>query len=84
MEKPKFCVDKALLSHGGKNTVQAKQWLDQCYSDSAPSETLVKRCYTHFKCSCTDTNDAECSGHPNLAVFLENTRKTPQTLFGWS
>ena len=36
------CVDKALLS-GGKITAQAKQWLDQCYLDSSPSETIVKR-----------------------------------------
>ena len=27
----------------GKNTVQAKQWLDKCYSGSAPLETMVKR-----------------------------------------
>ena len=59
----------------GKNTVQAKQWLDKCYSDSAPSETMVKRWYTDFKCSCTDTNDAECSGRPNSTVVPENTKK---------
>ena len=59
----------------GKNTVQAKQWLNKCYSDSAPSETMVKRWYTDFKCSCTDTNNAEHSGCPNLAVVLENTKK---------
>ena len=43
MEKSEFCV---LIKHCflmGKNTVQAKQWLDKCYSDSAPSETMVKR-----------------------------------------
>ena len=36
------CVDKASLSDG-KNTVQAKQWLDKCYLDSVLSETTVKR-----------------------------------------
>ena len=50
----------------GKNTVQAKQWLDKCYSDSAPLETMVKRWYADFKCDCTDTNDA---------VGSENTKK---------
>ena len=49
----------------GKNTVQAKQWLDKCYLDSAPLETTVKRCYADFKRGRRDTNDAECSGHPN-------------------
>ena len=38
------------------------------YSDSAPLETMVKRWYADFKHGCTDTNDAECLGHPNLAV----------------
>ena len=59
----------------GKHTVQAKQWLDKYYSDSTPSETTVKRLYADFKCSCTDTNDAECSGHPNSVGVLENIKK---------
>ena len=64
-----------MLSDGEKNTVQAKQWLDKCYLDSAPLETMVKRWYADFKCSHTDKNDAERSGSPNLAVVLENTKK---------
>ena len=58
-----------------KNTAQAKQWLDKCYSDSTLLETMDKRWYADFKCSCTDTNDAECSGCPNSAVVPENTEK---------
>ena len=76
-------VDKALFSDE-KNTLQAKQWLDKCYSDAAPSETTVKRWYADFKCSLIDTNNAECSGCPNLAVVLENTKKTPHTCFARS
>ena len=45
-----------------KNTVQANQWLDKYYSDSAPSETTVKRWYVDFKRGRTDINDAEHSG----------------------
>ena len=59
----------------GRNTFQAKQCLDKCYSDSVPSKTMVKRWYAEFKRGCTDTDDAECSGHPNLAVVLENNKK---------
>ena len=59
----------------GKNAVQAKQWLDKCYSDSAPLETIVKRWYADFKHGYTDTNDAEHSGHPNSADVLESTKK---------
>ena len=68
MEKSEFCE---LIKHCfliGKNTVQAKQWLDKCYSDSALLETMFKRWHADFKRSHTDTNDAECSGRPNSAV----------------
>ena len=58
-----------------KNAVQAKQWLDKCYSDSSPSETMVKRWSADFKRSRTDTNDAEHSGHLKSAIVLENTKK---------
>ena len=58
-----------------KNTFQAKQWLDKCYSDPAPSETTVKRWYADFKRGRTDTNDAKRSGHPILTVVPENTKK---------
>ena len=61
----------------GKNTVQAKQRLDKYYSESALSVTTVKRWYVDFNHGHTDTNDGECSGHPNSAVILENTKKTP-------
>ena len=66
----------------GKNTVQAKQWLDKCYSDSAPLETMVKRWYADLKHGCRNTNNAGHSGHPNSTVVLENTKKNPQTHFG--
>ena len=73
--KSEFCV---LLKHCflmGKNTVQAKEWLDKCYLDSAQSETMVNRLYADFKHDQTNTNDAEWSGCLNLAVVLENTKK---------
>ena len=75
MEKSEFCM---LIKHCflmRKNTIQAKQWLDKYYSDSAPSETMVKRWYADFKCSCTDINDAECSDHSNSTIVPENTKK---------
>ena len=75
IKNSEFCV---LIKHCflmGKNTVQAKQWLDKCYLDSAPSEATVKSWYADFKCGCTDINDAEHSSHPNLAVVPENTKK---------
>ena len=77
------CVDKALLSDG-KNTIQAKQWFDKCYSDSVLSETTVKRWYADFKRRRTDTNDAECLGHTKFVRCHGKHQKTPQTRFGRS
>ena len=74
-KKSEFC---GLIKHClliGKNTVQAKKWLDKCYSDSAPSETMIKRWYPDFKHVRTDTNNAEHSVHLNSAVVPENTKK---------
>ena len=76
-----LCVDKALFSDG-KNNVQAKQWLDKYYSDSAPSETTIKSWYADLKCGRIDTNDAKSSGHPNSAVARKTPKKTPQIRFG--
>ena len=36
---------------------------------------MVKSQYINFKHGCTDTNDAECPGHPNSAVVLEKNKK---------
>ena len=33
----------------GKNTVQAKQWVDKCYPNSAPSRQMVEKCFADFK-----------------------------------
>ena len=78
MEKSEFRVLIKHYSLMGKNTVQTKQWLDKCYSDSTPLETMVKRWHADFKHGCTDTNDAERSDHPNST---ENTIFLPQTHF---
>ena len=60
----------------GKNTVQAKQWLEKCYRDSALSETTVKRWFADFKRSRRDTDDAE---RPNEAVTPENIKKSTKS-----
>ena len=56
------------------NTVQAKQWLEKSYGDSAPSETTIKRWFSDFKRGRRDTDDAERSGRPNEAVTPENKK----------
>ena len=51
-----------------KNTVEAQQWLEKCYGDSAPSKTTI----------CTDNEDAERSGRPNEVVTPETIKKVHQ------
>ena len=75
MEKLEFCVLIKYCFLMDKILFKKKQWLDKCYLDSAPLETMVKRWYADFKHSHTDTNDAEHSGRPNSAVISENTKK---------
>lgn len=64
MEKQEFRV---LINHcflTGKNTVEANQWLDKHYSNSAPCKSTIKDWYNEFKRGRTDTKDAERSGRP--------------------
>ena len=44
-----------------KNTVQAQQWLEKYYGDSASSKTTICRWYAEFIRGRTDTEDAERS-----------------------
>lgn len=59
----------------GKNTVQAKEWLDKGYGTSSPSYSTVKKWYAEFKQGRTSTDDAKRSGRPNEAVTDENVKK---------
>lgn len=75
MEKQEFRV---LIKHCflvGKNTVEAKQWLDKHYSDSAPGKSTIKDWYNEFKRGRIDTKDAERSGRPKTAVTEESIKK---------
>ena len=64
-----------------KNTVQAQQWLENCYGDSAPSKTTICQWYAEFKRGHTDTEDADRSGRPNEVVTPENIKKVHQIIF---
>ena len=64
-----------------KNTMQAHQWLEKCYGDSAPSKTTICRWYAEFKRGRTETEDAERSGRPNEVVTSETIKKVHQTVF---
>ena len=81
MEKSEFRV---LIKHCflmDKNTLQAKQWLEKCYSDSAPSKQMVELWFADFKRDSTNCDDAERSGRPTSAVVPENRKKSPQNVF---
>ena len=75
MDKEEFRV---LIKHCflmAKNTVEAKQWLDKRYGNSAPGKSTIINWYAEFKRDHTNTDDAERSGRPKSAVDPENITK---------
>ena len=66
----------------GKNTVEAKQCLDKRYGNSAPGKSTIIDWYAEFKRSRTNTDDAECPGHPKSAVVPENITKVHKIVLG--
>ena len=49
--------------------------VDKRYGNSAPGKSTITDWYAEFKCSCINTDDAECSGLPKSAVVAENITK---------
>ena len=66
----------------GINTVEAKKSLDKRYGDSAPGKSTIIDWYTEFKRGRTNTDDAECSGHPKSTVVPENITKVHKIVLG--
>ena len=66
----------------GKNTAEAKQRFDKRYGDFAPGKSTIIDWYAEFKSGCTNTDDAERSGHPKSAVVPENITKVHKIVLG--
>ena len=61
--------------------MQAQQWLEKCYGDSAPLKTTICRWYAEFKRGRADTEDAERCGRPNEVVTPETIKNVHQIVF---
>ena len=66
----------------GKNTVEAKQWIDKYHGHSALGKATIIDWYAEFKRVRTNTDDAERSGCPKSAVLLENITKVHKIVLG--
>ena len=66
----------------GKNSVEAKQWLDKRYGDSAPGKLTIINWYAEFERSRTNTDDTKRSGRPKSAVFPINITKVYKIVVG--
>ena len=66
----------------GKNTVKAKQWLDERYGDSAPGKSTIIDWNAEFKRGRRNTDYAERSGRPKSAVVPENITKLHKIVLG--
>ena len=61
--------------------MQAQQWPEKCYGDSAPSKTTICRRYAEFKRGRTDNEDPELSSRPDEVVTPETIKKVHQIVF---
>ena len=64
-------INQTLLFNG-KNTDEAKQWLDKPYGESAPGKSTIVDWYAEFKRGRTNTDEAERSSHQKSAVVPKN------------
>ena len=66
----------------GKNSIEAKQWLDKRYGDSAPGKSTIFDWHSEFKRVRTNTDDAERFDRPKSAVLPENITKVHKIILG--
>ena len=66
----------------GKNSVEAKQWLDKRYRDSAPGKSTIINSYAEFKGGHTNTDVAERFTRQKSAVVPENITKVHKIILG--
>ena len=66
----------------GRNTVEAKPWLDNRYGDTAPVKSTIIDWYAEFKRDRTNTDDANRSSRPKSAVVPENITKVHKIVLG--
>lgn len=75
MDKKEFRV---LMKHNffmKKSAADTKKWLDECYSDSAPSEATIRKWFAKFRTGHMSIEDDERSGRPKEVVTAENVKK---------
>ena len=66
----------------GKNTIEAKQWFDKRYGDSAPWKSTIIDWYAEFKRSRINTDVAKRSRRPKSAVVPETITKVHKIVLG--
>ncbi|KAM8707528.1 hypothetical protein ACLKA7_005072 [Drosophila subpalustris] len=62
----------------GKNTIEAKTWLDKHYGVSAPGKSTICDWYSNFKRGRTSTEDSKRSGRPKEVIIPEIIRQVRQ------
>ena len=66
----------------GKNTVEAKQWLDKRYRDSATGKSTIIDWYIKFKRGLTNADDAKRPDRSKSAVVPTNITKVHKIVLG--
>ncbi|KAF7265276.1 hypothetical protein GWI33_021270 [Rhynchophorus ferrugineus] len=72
MDEKKFRVLIKYCFLKGKNTIEARTWLDAEFPDSGPGKSTIKDWYAKFRYGELSTEYGERSGRPKEAVTDEN------------
>ena len=83
MDKKEFRMLIKLCFLMGKNTVEAKQWLDKCYGDSALGKSTIIDWYAEFKCL-RKTPMTVNAPLPKISNYSREYNGIPQNSFGRS
>ncbi|KAF7282049.1 hypothetical protein GWI33_003329 [Rhynchophorus ferrugineus] len=84
MDKKEFRVLIKYCFLNGKNTVEAKTWLDAEFLDTTPAKSTIKDWYAKFRHGEMRIEDGERSGRPKEVVADENINKTQKMILNHS
>ncbi|KAF7267363.1 hypothetical protein GWI33_019373 [Rhynchophorus ferrugineus] len=76
MDKNEFHVLIKYCFLKGKNTVEAKTWLDDKFPDTAPGKSTINDWYAKFRSGEMSTEDGDRSGSQKKLLPTETIKKS--------
>ncbi|KAF7271569.1 hypothetical protein GWI33_015555 [Rhynchophorus ferrugineus] len=76
MDKKEFRVLLKYCFLKGKNSIEAKTWLDAEFPDTVPGKSTIKDWHAKVRSGEMSTEDGERNGRPKEVVTDENIKKS--------